>query len=121
MDKLAINAEESRWLGNNLPYYDTYIKRCVQAEKKIIGMSKIYNYIDQKGIPFKKLASFSIRIQEDDILNRLKIESDETTDRIINKGELIISTHNHPNVKAPDFPNKFKLDKKPKKKLLLIG
>jgi hypothetical protein len=75
-------------------------------------MSKIYNYIDQKGIPFKKLASFSIRIQEDDILNRLNIESDETTDKIINKGELIISTHNQPNVKAPDFPNKFKLDKK---------
>jgi hypothetical protein len=74
-------------------------------------MSKIYNYIDQKGIPFKKLASFSIRIQEDDILNRLNIEFDETTDKIINKGELIISTHNHPNVKAPDFPNKFKLDK----------
>ena len=74
-------------------------------------MAKIYNYIDQKGIPFKKLASFSIRIQEDDILNRLNIESDETTDKIINKGELIISTHNHPNVKAPDFPNKFKLDK----------
>ena len=50
-------------------------------------MSKIYNYIDQKGIPFKKLASFSIRIQEDDILNRLNIESDETTDKIIKKGD----------------------------------
>ncbi|MFD0963532.1 hypothetical protein [Pseudofulvibacter geojedonensis] len=75
-------------------------------------MSKIYNYIDLKGIPFKKLASFSIKIEEDDILNRLNIESDETTDRIINKGELIISTHNHSNVKTPDFPNKFKLDKK---------
>ena len=48
-------------------------------------MSKIYNYIDQKGIPFKKLASFSIRIQEDEILNRIKIESDETADKIIKK------------------------------------
>lgn len=82
-------------------------------------MSKIYNYIDQKGIPFKKLASFSIRIQEDDILNRLNIESDETTDKIINKGELIISTHNHLNVKAPDFPNKFKLDKKAQEEIAI--
>jgi len=49
-------------------------------------MDKIYNYIDKKGIPFKKLASFSIRIQENDILNRLNIESDETTDKIIQKG-----------------------------------
>ena len=83
----------------------------MQAEK-IIGMSKIYNYIDQKGIPFKKLDNCSIKIQEDNILNRLNIESDETTDKIINKGELIISTHNHFNIKAPDFPKKFKLDKK---------
>ena len=82
-------------------------------------MSKIYNYIDQKGIPFKKLASFSIRIQEDDILNRLNIESDETKDKIIMKGELIISTHNHPNVKAPDFPNKFKLDKKAQEQIAI--
>ena len=44
-------------------------------------MAKIYNYIDKKGIPFKKLAIFSIKIQEDDILNRLNIESDETTDK----------------------------------------
>lgn len=74
-------------------------------------MSEIYHYIDQKGIPFKKLSSSSIRIQEDDILNRLNIESDETTDKIINRGELIISTHNHINIKAPDFPKKFNLDK----------
>jgi len=82
-------------------------------------MSKIYNYIDQKGIPFKKLASFSIRIQEDDILNRLNIESDETTDKIIKKGELIISTHKHPNIKVPDFPNKFKLDKKTQEEIAI--
>lgn len=75
-------------------------------------MTKIYNYIDQKGIPFKKLASFSNRIQEDDILSRLNVESDETTDKIIKKGDLIISSHVHHNVKAPDFPNIFKLDKK---------
>lgn len=82
-------------------------------------MTKIYNYIDKKGIPFKKLASFSIKIQEDDILKRLNIESDETTDKIIHKGELIISTHNHPNLKAPDFPNKFKLDKKAQEEIVI--
>jgi hypothetical protein len=82
-------------------------------------MAKIYNYIDQKGIPFKKLAIFSIRIQEDGILNRLNIESDETTDKIIQKGELIISTHKHPNVKAPDFPNKFNLDKKAQEEIAI--
>lgn len=82
-------------------------------------MSEIYNYIDQKGVPFKKLTSFSIRIQEDDILNRLNIESDETTDKIINKGELIISTHNHPDVKAPDFPKKLKLDKKAQEEITI--
>lgn len=82
-------------------------------------MDKIYNYIDQKGIPFKKLASFSVRIQEDDILNRLKIESDETTDKIIHKGELIISTHNHPNVKAPNFPDKFNIDNNAQKKIAI--
>jgi hypothetical protein len=82
-------------------------------------MSEIYNYIDQKGVPFKKLTSFSIRIQEDDILNRLNIESDETTDKIINKGELIISTHNHPDVKAPDFPKKLKLDKKAQEEIAI--
>ena len=82
-------------------------------------MSKIYNYIDQNGIPFKKLASFSIRIQEDDILNRLQIESDETADKIIKKGELIFSTHNQPNVKAPDFPNKFNLNKKEQEEIVI--
>lgn len=82
-------------------------------------MIQIYNYIDQQGIPFKKLACFSIKIQEDDILNRLEIESDETADKIIKKGELIISTHKHPNVKAPDFPNKFKLDKKAQEEIAI--
>lgn len=66
-------------------------------------MSKTYKYIDQKGIPFKKLANFSFKIQEDDIINRLNIKSDESSDKIIKKGELIISTHKHPNVKVPDF------------------
>lgn len=82
-------------------------------------MSKIYYYIDQKGIPFKKLAKLSIRIQENDILNRLGVESEETTDKFITKGELIISTHNHPDLKAPDFPNKFKLDKKAQEEIAM--
>lgn len=82
-------------------------------------MDKIYKYIDQKGIPFKKLAVTEVRIQDDDILNRLNIESDETTDKIIQKGELIISTHNHSNVKTPDFPDKFKLDKKAQQKITI--
>jgi hypothetical protein len=82
-------------------------------------MDNIYNYIDQNGIPFKKLAGFSFRIQEDNILNRLNIEFDETTDKIIQKGELIISTHNHPNIKAPDFPDKFKLDKKAQEEIAI--
>lgn len=82
-------------------------------------MSKIYNHIDHKGIPFKKLASFSIKIQEDSILNRLNIESDETTDKIIKKGELILSTHSHPDVKVPDFPDKFKLDKKAQEEIAI--
>lgn len=88
---------------------DRYTSRCVQADK--IRMNKIYNYIDKEGIPFKKLANFSIKVQEDDILNRLNIESDETKDKIIKKGKLIISTHNHHDIKAPNFPDKFKLDK----------
>jgi len=82
-------------------------------------MLKIYNYIDQKGIPFKKLTNYNIKIQEDDILNRLNIESDETANRIIKKGELIISTHNHVDIKEPDFPNKFKLDKNEQKEIAL--
>jgi hypothetical protein len=82
-------------------------------------MSKIYNYIDQKGIPFKKLTNYNIKIQEDDILNRLNIESDETANRIIKKGELIISTHNHVDIKEPDFPNKYKLDKNEQKEIAL--
>ncbi len=82
-------------------------------------MDKIYKYIDQKGIPFKKLASFSVKIQKNDILNKLNIESDETTDKIIQKGELIISAHNHPNVKAPNFPDKFKLDKKVQQRIAI--
>ena len=82
-------------------------------------MSKIYNHIDHKGIPFKKLASFSIKIQEDGILNRLNIESDETTNKIIKKGELILSTHSHPNLKVPDFTNKFNLDKKAQEEIAI--
>lgn len=82
-------------------------------------MLKIYHYIDQKGIPFKTLSSSSIRIQENDILNRLKIESDESTKRIIKKGELIISTHNHTKIREPDFPDKFELDKKAQKETAL--
>jgi hypothetical protein len=48
-------------------------------------MSKIYNYIDQNEIPFKRLTSFSIRIQEDNILNKLQVESDKTAEQIIKK------------------------------------
>ncbi|ARV10184.1 hypothetical protein BTO05_11255 [Winogradskyella sp. PC-19] len=79
----------------------------------------MYNYIDQTGIPFKKLDCFSVRVQERNILNKLKIESDETTNKIINKGELIISTHNHPNIKAPDFPNKFMLNRKAQEEIVI--
>lgn len=75
-------------------------------------MLKIYNYIDEKGIPFKKLTSFSIGVQENDIIKRLSIESDETANRIIKKGELIISTHKQSNIIEPNFSNKFKLTKK---------
>jgi hypothetical protein len=82
-------------------------------------MSNIYNYIDHNGIPFKNLTSVSIRIQEDDILNRLQIESDETVDKIIKKGELIFSTHNHQNIKVPDFPNRFNLDKKEQEEIVI--
>jgi hypothetical protein len=82
-------------------------------------MSKVYNFIDQKGIPFKKLSIFSIRVQQDDILNRLKIESDETANKVIKKGDLIISTHNHPDEKAPVFPNKFKLDNTTQKEIAI--
>jgi hypothetical protein len=78
-------------------------------------MSEIYNYIVQNEIPFKRLASFSIRIQEDDILNKLQVESDKTAEKIIKKGLLTFSTPNQPNVKVPDFPNKFNLGKKENK------
>ena len=82
-------------------------------------MLKIYKYIDQKGIPFIKLINISIRIYEDDFVNRFRIESDETANKIIKKGELIISTHNHINIIEPDFPNKFKLDKREQKETAL--
>jgi hypothetical protein len=108
-------------------------KRCVQGVKNRIykfvllanesfnslGMSEIYNYIDQNGIPFKRLASFSIRIQEDNILNKLQVESDKTAEQIIKKGSLIFSTPNQPNVKAPGFPNKLNLDKKEQEETLI--
>jgi hypothetical protein len=82
-------------------------------------MSKIYHYLDLEGIPFKKLDIFSIRIQEYDILNKIKIDSDESADKIIKQGDLIISTHNHPNIKEPVFPNKFKLDKKTQEEIAI--
>lgn len=82
-------------------------------------MFKIYNYIDQNGIPFKTLTNISVRVQEDDILKRLEIEADETTDKIIKKGELIISTHKHPDVKVPDFPSKFNLTQKAQEEIAI--
>jgi hypothetical protein len=82
-------------------------------------MPEIYNYIDQNEIPFKRLASFSIRIQEDNILNKLQVESDKTAEQIRKKGSLIFSTPNQPNVKAPDFPNKFNLGKKEQEEIVI--
>jgi hypothetical protein len=107
--------------------------RCVQGVKNRIykfvllanesfnslGMSEIYNCIDQNEIPFKRQASFSIRIQEDNILNKLQVESDKTAEQIIKKGSLIFSTPNQPNVKAPDFPNKFNLGKKEQEEIVI--
>jgi hypothetical protein len=82
-------------------------------------MPEIYNYIDQNEIPFKRLASFSIRIQEDNILNKLQVESDKTAEQIIKKGLLTFSTPNQPNVKVPDFPNKFNLGKKEQEEIVI--
>lgn len=82
-------------------------------------MSNIYKFIDQEGIPFKKFACFAIKIQEDDILKRLELEADQTTDKVIKKGELIISTHNFPFANEPNFPYQFKLDTKAQEELAI--
>lgn len=75
-------------------------------------MINIYNFLDNEGIPFKKNSSLSLRFQEDDILNRFNIDSEETFDKFFNKGELIVSTYTHQDEKVPDFPIGFNLDKK---------
>jgi len=82
-------------------------------------MPQIYNYFDQNGISFKKLIINSINAQEDDILTRIQLESDETTKRIIKKGDLILSTHNHMNVKIPSLPSRFNLDIKEQEEIVI--
>jgi len=82
-------------------------------------MSIIYNYIDQNGIPFKKLDAFSIIIQEDNIINRLKTQQDASTDKIFKKGELIISNHRHYSIKRPDLPIKFNLNNEEQENIVI--
>lgn len=82
-------------------------------------MNEVYKFIDQNGIPFKKLASFSINVQENNLLNRLRIENDKSTNNIINKGQLIVSTHNHPNIKVPFFPDSLNLDREAQEKITI--
>ena len=82
-------------------------------------MSDIYKFIDKNGVPFKKLASFSLKIHKKDILKRLELDADESANKVIKKGELIFSTHHHINLKVPDFPSKFKMDRKQQEKIVI--
>jgi len=72
-------------------------------------MLEVFKYLDQNGIPFRKLGGLSIQIQEDDQLNRIRVENDESTDKIHYKGGLIASIHHHVDIKAPCLPGVFKL------------
>jgi hypothetical protein len=72
-------------------------------------MQEVFKYLDKNGIPFRKQGSLSIQIQEDDLLNRLRIENDESTDKIFYKGGVIASTHHHANIKVPCIPALFQL------------
>ena len=72
-------------------------------------MQEVFKYLDKNGIPFRKQGSLSIQIQEDGLLNRLRIENDESTDKIFYKGGVIASTHHHANIKVPCIPTLFQL------------
>ena len=85
----------------------------------IIYMESIYNYIDQNGISFKKLDSYSIKVQDDDIINRIYLEHDESAKEVIKKGELIFSRHQHPNLKVPNLPYKFDLDQTEQENIII--
>lgn len=82
-------------------------------------MQEVFNYLDKNGIPFRKQGSLSIQIQEDNLLNRLSVENDESTDKISYKGGLIASTHHHSNIKVPCLPSVFQLTSSEQKNIVI--
>lgn len=79
----------------------------------------LYKYIDKNGIPFRRLASFGIQLYENDLLNRLKLTSDEQVDYIAQKGELIVSKYKSQINNRPDFPDKFQLNRQEQEQLAI--
>ena len=79
----------------------------------------LYKYIDKNGIPFRRLASFGIQLSENDLLNRLKLTSDEQVDYIAQKGELIVSKYKSQINNRPDFPDKFQLNRQEQEQLAI--
>lgn len=71
---------------------------------------EIYSFLDKNGIPFKNLSNIKLSVCEDDILNRLLLENDESIEQIVNKGEMIFSKYHQVNFKQPNLPSKFDLN-----------
>lgn len=87
----------------------------------MINKEEIFKYIDKNGIPFGRLVSIGLKIQqnENDILQKIQLENDPSVEEIIKKGSLIISKHTHWGIVEPRLPSEFKLSDKEQLEIVL--
>ena len=84
-------------------------------------MNKIYNYIDSNGIQFYYNSNYSIKFQqnENDILQKIELESDPTLIDIVENSETIISNHGPSWTPHPILPVEFNLTNEEQEKIVL--
>lgn len=84
-------------------------------------MNKIYNYIDSNGIQFYYNSNYSIKFQqnENDILQKIELESDPTLIDIVENSENIISKHGPSWTPHPILPDEFNLTQEEQEKIVI--
>jgi hypothetical protein len=87
----------------------------------MVNRDEIYKFIDNNGIPYGTLVRIELDIKQNDndILQKILLESDPSVEEIIEKGTLIISKHNRWGIVEPRFPIDFKLTKDEQVELVL--
>jgi hypothetical protein len=84
-------------------------------------MNTIYNYIDSNGIQFYYDNNYKIKFQqnENDILQKIELESDPTLIDIVENSENIISKHSPSWTPHPILPDEFNLTQEEQEKIVI--